>query len=177
MTTPLLVYTRTTGYRHDSIPAGVAALRGLDGYTVDATEDPAVFRPDQLSGYAAIVFLSTSGDVLDDAGRDALKGYMAAGGAWLGIHAASTTEYDWPWFGGLVGALVRRAPAGAGRHDRRAGPGPPGHPAPRRDLDQARRVVRVPCQSPPERPRAAHGGRGQLHRRHDGSRPPARVVS
>ena len=49
MTTPLLVYTRTSGYRHDSIPAGVAALRGLDGYTVDATEDPAAFRPDLLS--------------------------------------------------------------------------------------------------------------------------------
>ena len=172
----LLVYTRTTGYRHDSIPAGVAALRCLEGYAVDSTEDPAVFRPDQVSGYAAIVFLSTSGDVLDDAGRDALTAYMAAGGAWLGIHAASTTEYDWPWFGELVGARFDQHPPVQDATIVVQDSGPPGHPAPRRDVDPARRVVRVPRESPPERPRAADRGRGQLHRRHDGSRPPDRVV-
>jgi len=106
----LLVFTRTAGYRHDSIPAGVAALSGLDGYAVDATEDPAALRAARMSGYAALVFLSTSGEVLDQAGRDALTGYMAAGGAWLGIHAASTTEYDWPWFGDLVGARFDQHP-------------------------------------------------------------------
>jgi type 1 glutamine amidotransferase len=106
----LLVYTRTTGYRHASIPAGIAALRGLDGYSVDATEDPDVFRPGPLRAYAAIVFLSTSGDVLDDAGREALTGYVTAGGSWLGIHGASTTEYGWPWFGELAGARFDQHP-------------------------------------------------------------------
>lgn len=106
----LLVYTRTTGYRHASIPAGVRALSGMAGYCVDATEDPAAFREPALRDYAAIVFLSTSGDVLDDAGREALTGYMTAGGAWLGIHAASTTEYGWPWFGDLVGARFDQHP-------------------------------------------------------------------
>jgi type 1 glutamine amidotransferase len=106
----LLVYTRTTGYRHASIPAGVGALRRVDGYSVDATEDPTVFRAGTLQDYAAIVFLSTSGEVLDDAGREALTGYMAAGGAWLGIHGASTTEYGWPWFGDLVGARFDQHP-------------------------------------------------------------------
>jgi uncharacterized protein len=108
--TRLLVYTRTTGYRHDSIPAGVSALRGMAGYSVDATEDPAVFRGRTLRGYAAIVFLSTSGKVLDDTGRAALIEYMATGGAWLGIHGASTTEYGWPWFGDLVGARFDQHP-------------------------------------------------------------------
>jgi type 1 glutamine amidotransferase len=56
------------------------------------------------------VFLSTSGEVLDEAGREALTGYMAAGGAWLGIHGASTTEYGWPWFGDLVGARFDQHP-------------------------------------------------------------------
>lgn len=110
MTARLLVYSRTTGYRHDSIPAGVRALSGLDGYAVDATEDPAAFRTQRLRDYAAIVFLSTSGEVLDEAGREALTGYLAAGGAWLGIHGASTTEYDWPWFGDLVGARFDQHP-------------------------------------------------------------------
>jgi uncharacterized protein len=108
--TRLLVYTRTTGYRHASIQAGIGALRGLDGYSVDATEDPAAFRPDALREYAGVVFLSTSGTVLDDPGRAALAGYMAAGGAWLGIHGASTTEYGWPWFGDLVGARFHQHP-------------------------------------------------------------------
>jgi type 1 glutamine amidotransferase len=109
----LLVYSRTTGYRHDSIPAGVDALRLLGaqaGYAVDATEDPAVFTPDGLSRYAVLVFLSTSGDVLDEAGRDALKRYMAAGGAGLGIHGAATTEYGWPYFGGLTGTRFAQHP-------------------------------------------------------------------
>jgi uncharacterized protein len=109
----LLVYSRTTGYRHDSIPAGVDALRLLGeqaGYAVDATEDPAAFTLAGLSQYAVIVFLSTSGDVLDDAGKDALAGYMAAGGAWFGIHGASTTEYGWPFFGGLAGAWFDKHP-------------------------------------------------------------------
>ncbi len=103
----LLVYSRTAGYRHDSIPAGIRALRLLGeqaGCAVDATEDPAAFTTGGLARYTAVVFLSTSGDVLDDAGRDALRGYMAAGGAWLGIHGAATTEYDWPYYGGLAGA-------------------------------------------------------------------------
>lgn len=104
MTKPLLVYSRTTGYRHDSIPAGIAALRGLAGYTVDATEDPAAFRPGRLSPYAAVVFLSPSEDVLDEAGRDALRGYVTDGGSWFGIHSAAACEYHWPWYGELVGA-------------------------------------------------------------------------
>lgn len=111
MTARLLVYSRTTGYRHDSIPAGIRALSGLDGYAVDATEDPAAFRTERLRDYAAIVFLSTCGEVLDEAGREALTGHVAAGGAWLGIHGASTTEYDWPWFGDLVGARFDQHPA------------------------------------------------------------------
>jgi hypothetical protein len=103
----LLVYTRTAGYRHDSIPAGVRALRGLAGFAVDATEE---FPAASLSGYAAIVFLSTSGTVLDEAGRDAFMAYMAGGGSWLGIHGASTTEYEWPWFEGVTGARFAQHP-------------------------------------------------------------------
>jgi uncharacterized protein len=104
----LLVYTRTTGYRHACIPAGVQALRGLGGFAVDATEE---FPAPALSGYAAIVFLSTSGTVLDEAGRDAFMAYLASGGSWLGIHGASTTEYEWPWFEGVTGARFAQHPA------------------------------------------------------------------
>lgn len=106
----LLVYTRTTDYRHDSIPAGVAALRGLGAFDVDATEDPAALEA-PLDRYAAVVFLSTSGEVLTPAGRQRLTSYVEAGGGFAGVHAAACTEYDWPYYGELLGARFDRHPA------------------------------------------------------------------
>ncbi|MDG9694309.1 ThuA domain-containing protein [Streptomyces sp. DH17] len=106
----LLVYTRTTDYRHDSIPAGIAALRALGDFTVDATEDPAALeRP--LTPYAAVVFLSTSGEVLTQAGRERLAAHVEGGGGFVGVHAAACTEYDWPFYGELLGARFDRHPA------------------------------------------------------------------
>ncbi|BFO16600.1 ThuA domain-containing protein [Streptomyces sp. KM77-8] len=106
----LLVYSRTTAYRHDSIPAAVAALRTLGDFTVDATEDPAAFEA-PLDGYAGVVFLSTSGEVLTPAGREGLAAYVESGGGFAGVHAAACTEYDWPYYGELLGARFDRHPA------------------------------------------------------------------
>jgi len=109
----ILVYSRTTGYRHSSIPAGIAALEKLGwehGFEVEASEGVHSFRSGRLERYDAVVFLSTSGSVLDGPGRSALTHYLKQGGSWLGIHAASTTEYDWPWFEGLVGAWFDQHP-------------------------------------------------------------------
>lgn len=101
------MFSKTTDYRHDSIPAGVAAVRDIGaglGVGVDATEDAGAFTPQNLSRYGAAVFLSTSGHVFDDDQRNALESYVRSGGGFVGIHAASTTEYDWPFYGRLVGA-------------------------------------------------------------------------
>ncbi|NUO46608.1 MAG: ThuA domain-containing protein [Streptomyces sp.] len=106
----LLVYTRTTDYRHDSIPAGVAALSTLGDFAVDATEDPAALEA-PLDGYAAVVFLSTSGEVLTGPGRARLAAYLESGGGFVGIHAAACTEYDWPYYGEMLGAWFDRHPA------------------------------------------------------------------
>lgn len=111
-TSTLLVFTRTTGFRHDSIPAGIACLTELAealGHEVVATEDPAEFTA-QLATCDAVAFLSTTGDVLDDAQQAAFESWYRAGGAWLGIHAAADTEYDWPWYGRLVGARFASHP-------------------------------------------------------------------
>lgn len=110
----ILVFTKTTGYRHDSIPAGIEALEQLGqehGFAVEASEGVHSFRKERLARYDALVFLSTSGAVLDEEGRAALVQYMDAGGSWLGVHGASTTEYDWPYFGELVGAWFDRHPS------------------------------------------------------------------
>ncbi|TDC20140.1 ThuA domain-containing protein [Streptomyces sp. 8K308] len=115
MSTPqILLFTRTTGFRHDSIPAGVEAFRELGaahGFAVTATEDPAELATG-LPESRAVAFLSTSGDALTDASRAALRAHLAAGGGFVGVHGASTTEYGWPWFGdSVVGAVFDGHPA------------------------------------------------------------------
>ena len=111
----VLVFTRTTGYHHASIPAAVAAVRAdgkLDGYGVTVTTDPRVFSAATLRRYRAVVFLLTTGTVLDTAGeRDALEQFVRQGGGWLGVHSASDTEYNWPFYGRLVGAYFKSHPA------------------------------------------------------------------
>jgi len=110
----VLVFTRTTGFRHASIPAGIATVRELGadgGFAVTATEDPTAFTPTGLAGYRAVVFLSTSGDVLDPAGRSALEAYVRGGGGFVGVHSAADTEYSWPFYGELVGARFAGHPA------------------------------------------------------------------
>jgi hypothetical protein len=110
MTPRLLVHTRTTAYRHDSIPAAITAVRTLGAFEVDATEDPAALEA-SLDGYAAVVFLSTSGEVLTPAGRERLAAYVESGGGFVGVHAAACTEYEWPYYGELLGARFARHPA------------------------------------------------------------------
>ena len=105
----LLVFTRTTAYRHDSIPAGVEAVRTLGDFEVDHTEDPQALET-PLDAYAAVVFLSTSGEVLTPAGRERLAAYVEAGGGFVGVHAAACTEYEWPYYGELLGARFDRHP-------------------------------------------------------------------
>jgi glucose/arabinose dehydrogenase/type 1 glutamine amidotransferase len=109
----VLVFSKTAGFRHDSIPAGIAALRELgrsSDITVDATETAAQFTADNLARYDAVVFLSTTGDVLDAEQQKAFENYVAAGGGYMGVHAAADTEYDWAFYGGLVGAYFASHP-------------------------------------------------------------------
>ncbi len=102
----VLVFSKTAGFYHESIPAGNAALIKLgeeNGFDVDTTTDAGWFNEDSLKNYSAVVFLSTTGDVLDYRQEAAFERYIQAGGGFVGIHAASDTEYDWGWFGRLVG--------------------------------------------------------------------------
>ncbi|MEU5279117.1 ThuA domain-containing protein [Streptomyces asoensis] len=110
----VLVFSKTAGFRHDSIADGVTAVRELGataGFTVDATEDAGAFTPANLRRYDAVVFLSTTGDVLDAAQQKAFETYIRRGGGFVGVHAAADTEYDWAFYGGLVGAWFRSHPA------------------------------------------------------------------
>ncbi|MFF7605636.1 ThuA domain-containing protein [Streptomyces parvulus] len=110
----ILVFSKTAGFRHSSIDDGLAALRGLGtahNFTVDATEDAGAFTSGNLGQYRAVVFLSTTGDVLDGAQQTAFEQYIQGGGGYVGIHAAADTEYDWAFYDGLAGALFHSHPA------------------------------------------------------------------
>jgi type 1 glutamine amidotransferase len=110
----VLVFSKTAGFRHDSIPAGVQAIRDLgaaNDFAVDATEDAGAFTTGNLAQYQAVVFLSTTGDVLNDSQQSAFQSYVDGGGGYVGVHAAADTEYDWPYYGQLMGAWFASHPA------------------------------------------------------------------
>jgi uncharacterized protein len=122
----VLVYSRTAGYRHASIPLGVATVEQLGaehGFDVVATEDPGAFTDRTLRRFTAVVFLNTTGEVMTPRGRAALRRWVLAGGGWAGVHSAADTEYDWPFYTRLLaggrflahplqqpGMVVREAP-------------------------------------------------------------------
>jgi len=109
----MLVYTHTNGHRHTSMDTGVATLRDLaqqEGIWMDHTEDSLLFNESNLSKYQLVVFLSTTGDVLGTDQEKAFQKFVEGGGAFLGIHAATDTEYGWPWYGKLVGAYFESHP-------------------------------------------------------------------
>jgi cytochrome c len=102
-----LVFSKTAGFRHASIANAVTAIRQLAAehdFSVYATEDASVFTGENLHNYRVVIFALTTGDVLDESQQAAFERYIRAGGGYVGIHSASDTEYEWPWYGGLVGA-------------------------------------------------------------------------
>ena len=111
----VLVFSRTAGFRHDSIPVAIETLKALgaqEGITVEASEDPELFNDATLAGYTAVVFNSTTREVLDASQQAAFERYVAAGGGFMGVHAAADSGYTWPWYGDLVGAWFARHPEG-----------------------------------------------------------------
>ncbi len=110
----VLVFSKTAGYRHkESIVAGkkfLIELGSKNKFGVDTTESADVFTPENLKQYSAVVFLCTTGNVLNDQQQKAFEQYIKAGGGYVGTHSAADTEYDWPWFGELNGAYFKSHP-------------------------------------------------------------------
>ena len=114
----VLVFSKTTGFRHDSIPNAIEAIKKLGaehGFIVDATEDAKAFTDANLKQYDLIAFASTTGTILDADQKKAMERFVEGGKGWIGIHSAADTEYDWPWYGELVGAWFKSHPPG-GQH-------------------------------------------------------------
>lgn len=109
----VLVFHKTAGFWHESIAAGYQAIQDLGdahGFETDTTDDAGNFNKEDLKEYDLVIFLNTTGDVLDPAQQDAFEDYINNGGSFFGIHAAADTEYDWEWYGKLVGAYFVNHP-------------------------------------------------------------------
>lgn len=103
----ILVFSKTAGFHHSSIKVGVTAIQKLGSenkFEVDTTINAEKFTLGNLKQYAAVMFLNTTGDVLNDEQQNAFEQYIKGGGGYVGVHAATDTEYGWPWYGKLAGA-------------------------------------------------------------------------
>jgi glucose/arabinose dehydrogenase/cytochrome c551/c552 len=116
----VLVFSKTAGFKHASIPQGIAAIQKLGrehNFEVDTTKNAAYFEEDSLKQYAAVIFLNTTGDVLNHKEEAAFERYIQAGGGFVGVHSATDTEYDWNWYGQMVGAYFNGHPSGTPEAD------------------------------------------------------------
>jgi type 1 glutamine amidotransferase len=111
----VLLFSKAGGWHHESIHEGVAAIRDLGklhDFGVFWTEDASrVFNDAELKKFKVVVFLSTTGDILNDEQQAAFERFIKAGGGFVGIHAAADTEYDWPWYTKMVGHMFHIHPA------------------------------------------------------------------
>ncbi|MCH5690136.1 ThuA domain-containing protein [Niabella sp. W65] len=103
----VLVMTKTAGFYHASIPKGIEAIQKLgaeNGFDVEVTKDSTLFTDKNLKKFAAIIFLNTTGTLFNEDQKAAVQKYIRSGGGFVGIHAATDTEYGWPWYNKMVGA-------------------------------------------------------------------------
>ena len=110
----MLVFSKTVEFRHESIPAGKKALELMakeKGFNVTFTEDVEIFNEKNLKKYNAVLFLNTTGDILNNVQQDVFERYIQAGGGYVGVHAATDCEYGWAWYGKLVGAYFLDHPS------------------------------------------------------------------
>lgn len=109
----ILVFTKTKGWKHSCIPFSIKAIQKLgqeNSFSVDTTTNSALFTDQNLQQYQAVIFSNTTGDVLNNEQQAAFERYIQAGGGFVGIHSATDTEYNWPWYGELVGGYFGSHP-------------------------------------------------------------------
>jgi uncharacterized protein len=115
----VLVYTRNfvtngKGYVHDNIASSVEAVKKLgkeNHFTVDVSDDPKVFTDDNLKQYKALIFCNSNNEAFEnDAQRDVFKRYIQGGGGFVGIHSASGSERNWPYYTEVLGGKFLRHP-------------------------------------------------------------------
>jgi len=110
----LLLFTKTAEFRHENIPLGIEIIKYIgesNGYHVEHSEDSKIFNEEELSQFSAVILFNTSRDIFNSQEEKAFKNYVRSGGGVVGIHGATYTEFDWDWYGKLMGAYFDGHPA------------------------------------------------------------------
>ncbi|WP_411029984.1 ThuA domain-containing protein [Spongiimicrobium sp. 3-5] len=109
----VLLITETAGWHHASIENGIMAINELastHNFEVKRQQNAIKITEDGLKDFDAVIFLSTTADIFDDAEQAIFEKYIQSGKGYVGIHAASDTEYDWEWYTQLVGRMFHIHP-------------------------------------------------------------------
>ena len=109
----VLIFSRTAGFRHSSIAKGIETVEQIglaNNFRTQATESASTFTDEGLAEFEVVVFLSTTGNVLNSSQQEAFERFIQNGGGYVGVHSAADTEYDWPWYGELMGAYFQGHP-------------------------------------------------------------------
>jgi uncharacterized protein len=108
-----LIVTTTNGWHHESVHNGVIALKDLatrNFFEAEVFQDPKSFNDSSLKQYQVIIFLNTTGDILNAEQQKVMERFIQGGKGFVGIHSASDTEYDWDWYTKLVGRMFHIHP-------------------------------------------------------------------
>ncbi len=109
-----LLITETAGWHHESIDNGIVAIQNLaatHNFEVVRQQQAIKITEDWLKNFDVVIFLSTTSDIFEDDEQTAFEKYIQSGKGYVGIHAASDTEYDWVWYTKLVGRMFHIHPA------------------------------------------------------------------
>ncbi|GAB5561041.1 MAG: ThuA domain-containing protein [Synoicihabitans sp.] len=110
-----LLVTKTDGWHHDSGSAGVVALQELaqlhDFEIFWSNDMGRVMNDKWLADYDVVIFLLTTGDILNKEQQGALERFVQSGKGFVGIHSAADTEYEWDWYTKMVGHMFHIHPA------------------------------------------------------------------
>lgn len=102
----VLLFTKTVGWHHKSTNAAVTALQQMADthhFNLDWQEDANLINDDNLAKFDAIIFLMTTGDILNEKQQLSMQKFIQSGKGFVGIHSAADTEYDWDWYAKMVG--------------------------------------------------------------------------
>jgi uncharacterized protein len=109
----VLVFSKTSGFRHGSISSGVKMLYDLSrqqNWVMTTTENASLLTDEFLSKMDVAVFLNPTGNAIDDAGQLAFEKFIKSGKGFVGIHSSADFEYDWPFYGTLNGGYFKTHP-------------------------------------------------------------------
>ena len=108
-----LLVVQTAGWQHESTFSAIPAMEKMAArhdFKLDLKQRAMPVNEKMLANYDVVIFINTTGDIFSDAEQAAMEKFIQSGKGWVGVHAASDTEYDWKWYTDMVGHMFKIHP-------------------------------------------------------------------